>query len=115
MGEVTELLRRATADDRCPIDQIIAIVYSDLRRAARARLAGNDTTTLLNAMATGIGDASDSYGAFLASGLGATRAKLERLGVASRERTVPRLGLHQVCIEDPSGVVIELNDPSAEA
>jgi RNA polymerase sigma factor (TIGR02999 family) len=49
MGDVTELLRRARADDRRAIDQIIALVYPDLRRMAHARLAGNDTITLLDA------------------------------------------------------------------
>jgi catechol 2,3-dioxygenase-like lactoylglutathione lyase family enzyme len=32
-----------------------------------------------------------------------------------RERTVPSLGLHQVFMEDPSGVTIELNYPASEA
>jgi catechol 2,3-dioxygenase-like lactoylglutathione lyase family enzyme len=36
-------------------------------------------------------------------------------GIAIRERTVPSLGLHQVFIEDPSGVTIELNYPASEA
>jgi RNA polymerase sigma factor (TIGR02999 family) len=49
MGDVTELLRRARTDDHRAIDQIIAIVYPDLHRMARARLAGNDTITLLDA------------------------------------------------------------------
>jgi RNA polymerase sigma factor (TIGR02999 family) len=49
MGDVTELLRRARAEDRRAIDQIIALVYPDLHRMARARLAGNDTITLLDA------------------------------------------------------------------
>src|SRR5262245_20605173 len=49
MGDVTELLRRARADDPGAIDQVIALVYPDLRRMAQARLAGNDTITLLDA------------------------------------------------------------------
>jgi RNA polymerase sigma factor (TIGR02999 family) len=49
MGDVTELLRRARADDRRAIDQVVALVYPDLRRMAHARLAGNDTITLLDA------------------------------------------------------------------
>ena len=49
MGDVTELLRRAREDDRGAIDQIVAIVYPDLRRMAHARLAQNDTITLLDA------------------------------------------------------------------
>lgn len=53
--------------------------------------------------------------AFFATGLADMRARLARLGVASRERTVPGLKLHQVFIDDPNGVVIELNYPAAEA
>ena len=53
--------------------------------------------------------------AFFATGLGAMRAKLQHLGVQARERTVPALGLHQVFLDDPNGVVIELNYPAAEA
>ena len=52
--------------------------------------------------------------AFFATGLAEMRARLERLGVTRRERTVPTLGLHQVFIDDPNGVVIELNYPAAE-
>ena len=52
--------------------------------------------------------------AFSATGLGAMRAKLQQLGVELREREVPGLGLHQVFLTDPNGVVIELNDPAAE-
>jgi len=45
------------------------------------------------------------------------QAKLERLatlGIAVRERTVPAIGLHQLFLDDPNGVVIELNYPAAE-
>jgi len=53
--------------------------------------------------------------AFAATGLADMRARLARHGVAYRERTVPSLGLHQVFLEDPSSVTIELNYPAAEA
>jgi catechol 2,3-dioxygenase-like lactoylglutathione lyase family enzyme len=53
--------------------------------------------------------------AFFTDGLAAMRERLQRLGVKSRERTVPGIGLHQVFVEDPCGVVIELNYPAAEA
>jgi catechol 2,3-dioxygenase-like lactoylglutathione lyase family enzyme len=53
--------------------------------------------------------------AFAATGLSEMRARLERHGVAYRERTVPDLGLHQVFLEDPSQVTIELNYPAEEA
>jgi catechol 2,3-dioxygenase-like lactoylglutathione lyase family enzyme len=53
--------------------------------------------------------------AFAATGLPDMRARLERLNVPFRERSVPTLGLHQLFFEDPSSVTIELNYPAAEA
>jgi catechol 2,3-dioxygenase-like lactoylglutathione lyase family enzyme len=53
--------------------------------------------------------------AFRATGLSDMRARLQRQKVPFRERTVPSLGLHQVFIEDPSDVTIELNFPVSEA
>lgn len=53
--------------------------------------------------------------AFSATGLAAMRANLLAQGIAIRERTVPNLGLHQVFLDDPNGVVIELNYPASEA
>ena len=53
--------------------------------------------------------------AFAATGLEDLRARLKRHGIEYRERTVPSLGLHQVFLEDPSRVTIELNYPAAEA
>ena len=53
--------------------------------------------------------------AFLATDLSETYARLESAGVDFRERTVPSLGLHQVFLEDPSGVTIELNFAAEEA
>jgi len=53
--------------------------------------------------------------AFFATGLAAQRVTLARLGIAARERTVPGLGLHQLFVEDPNGIVVELNYPAAEA
>ncbi|MBC7940695.1 MAG: VOC family protein [Chitinophagaceae bacterium] len=52
--------------------------------------------------------------AFFATDLAATLARLQAHGVACRERTVPLLGLHQVFVDDPNGVVVELNFPVAE-
>jgi catechol 2,3-dioxygenase-like lactoylglutathione lyase family enzyme len=53
--------------------------------------------------------------AFAATGLAEMRARLKQHGIAYRERTVPSLGLHQVFLEDPSNVTIELNYPAGEA
>ncbi|KUZ02453.1 glyoxalase [Burkholderia territorii] len=52
--------------------------------------------------------------AFLATGVETTWRTLRAENVPWRDRTVPSLGLHQVFIEDPSGVTIELNFPAAE-
>ena len=52
--------------------------------------------------------------AFTASELDALRGRLARHAVPFRERTVPDLNLHQVFLEDPNGVTIELNFPAAE-
>ncbi|SPA42892.1 Glyoxalase/bleomycin resistance protein/dioxygenase [Cupriavidus taiwanensis] len=52
--------------------------------------------------------------AFLATGVQQLWVTLRAEGIAWRDRTVPSLGLHQVFIEDPSGVTIELNYPAAE-
>lgn len=51
--------------------------------------------------------------AFLATNWPAMRDHIQGLGVAYREREVPTMGLHQVFLEDPSGVTIELNYPDA--
>lgn len=53
--------------------------------------------------------------AFLASDLSDMRQRLQRLDLHYRERTVPSLKLHQLFIEDPSGITIELNFSADEA
>ena len=52
--------------------------------------------------------------ALLAAGLEGMLEKLRRLGVPYRERTVPAIGLHQLFLDDPCGLVIELNYPAVE-
>jgi catechol 2,3-dioxygenase-like lactoylglutathione lyase family enzyme len=52
--------------------------------------------------------------AFLATDVVSMWKTLEAEGIQWRDRTVPSLGLHQVFIEDPSGVTIELNFPASE-
>jgi catechol 2,3-dioxygenase-like lactoylglutathione lyase family enzyme len=52
--------------------------------------------------------------AFFATDLPATLARLQAGNIACRERTVPGIGLHQVFVDDPNGVVVELNFPAAE-
>ena len=52
--------------------------------------------------------------AFAATGLQQMLAHLKAGNVPHRERTVPSMGLHQIFLDDPSEVVIELNYPAAE-
>jgi catechol 2,3-dioxygenase-like lactoylglutathione lyase family enzyme len=52
--------------------------------------------------------------ALMTTGLEAMLAHLKKLGVPCRERTVPAIGLHQLFLDDPSGLVIELNYPAQE-
>jgi catechol 2,3-dioxygenase-like lactoylglutathione lyase family enzyme len=52
--------------------------------------------------------------AFFAKGLEEKIALLKSLNIPYRERTVPVLKLHQIFLDDPNGVVIELNYPAAE-
>lgn len=62
-----------------------------------------------------MGTGSVDHVAFLATELGAMRARLRAAGLPFTERTVPSLALHQVFVTDPSGVTIELNYPADEA
>ena len=52
--------------------------------------------------------------AFFANGLEEKIALLKQLNIPYRERTVPVMKLHQIFLDDPNGVVIELNYPAEE-
>jgi hypothetical protein len=60
------------------------------------------------------GSGAVDHEAFFADGLAAMLAHLKGLGINPRERTVPSIGLHQLFLDDPNGVVVELNYPAAE-
>jgi catechol 2,3-dioxygenase-like lactoylglutathione lyase family enzyme len=62
-----------------------------------------------------VGTGTFDHVAFLATGLADMRTRLREMGIEPRERSVPDLGLHQLFVEDPNGVTIELNYPVAEA
>lgn len=53
--------------------------------------------------------------AFFATGLETMLKHLKGINVTFRERTVPSIGLHQLFLDDPTGIVIELNYPEAES
>jgi catechol 2,3-dioxygenase-like lactoylglutathione lyase family enzyme len=55
------------------------------------------------------GTGSIDHVAFFADGLSTMLDHLKGQGVTFRQRTVPSIGLHQVFLDDPNGVVIELN------
>jgi catechol 2,3-dioxygenase-like lactoylglutathione lyase family enzyme len=66
-------------------------------------------------------DPSSLYGsgavdhiAFFAVGLEEKINLLKELKISYRERTVPVIGLHQIFLDDPNGIVIELNYQAAE-
>jgi catechol 2,3-dioxygenase-like lactoylglutathione lyase family enzyme len=60
------------------------------------------------------GSGAVDHVAFFADGLASMLAHLKTQGVEPRERTVPSIGLHQLFLDDPSGVVVELNYSAAE-
>ena len=60
------------------------------------------------------GSAAVDHIAFIASDLPDMHRRLQQSGLPYRERTVPGLGLHQLFVDDPSGVTIELNYPADE-
>ena len=60
------------------------------------------------------GSGAVDHVAFFSTGLKETLDRLKANGIEGRERTVPLLGLHQVFIDDPNGIVVELNFPAAE-
>ncbi|MDQ2779706.1 MAG: glyoxalase [Pseudomonadota bacterium] len=60
------------------------------------------------------GSGAVDHVAFFATGLQQMLTRLHEESVACRERTVPSLGLYQVFVEDPNGIVVELNYPAAE-
>ena len=86
---------------------IIGIDPNDAQ-GLKAYLGGRAETSLQ-------GTGAIAHVAFFTPGLAAMREPAQRLGIAARERTVPGLGLHQVFLDDPNGVVIELNYPATEA
>jgi catechol 2,3-dioxygenase-like lactoylglutathione lyase family enzyme len=59
--------------------------------------------------------ASVDHIAFNAADVELVREQLERTGVAAVHNTVPNGGPHQVFIEDPNGVRIEINVSSGSA
>jgi catechol 2,3-dioxygenase-like lactoylglutathione lyase family enzyme len=60
------------------------------------------------------GSGAVDHVAFVATELADMLERLRAAGIEPRQRTVPGVGLHQLFLDDPSGVVVELNYPMAE-
>jgi catechol 2,3-dioxygenase-like lactoylglutathione lyase family enzyme len=52
--------------------------------------------------------------AFFATGLEEKLKQIKALALPYQERTVPVIQLHQIFLEDPNGIIIELNYPAHE-
>jgi catechol 2,3-dioxygenase-like lactoylglutathione lyase family enzyme len=63
----------------------------------------------------GNGTGAVDHVAFAATNRAALLERCRKLNVPCRERTVPRSGAHQVFLQDPDGVTIELNYRADEA
>jgi catechol 2,3-dioxygenase-like lactoylglutathione lyase family enzyme len=64
--------------------------------------------------ATELGSGRLDHVAFLARDWASLKERLRLAKLSFVERTVPALGLHQVFLTDPSGVIVELNYPAGE-
>jgi catechol 2,3-dioxygenase-like lactoylglutathione lyase family enzyme len=87
---------------------IVHLIGDDPRDAA-----SRESYLGVRSVATGTGVLD--HIAFSAEGWSDMRARLRQLEVDYQERRVPALGLHQVFLQDPAGVTIELNYPAEEA
>jgi catechol 2,3-dioxygenase-like lactoylglutathione lyase family enzyme len=101
------LYNGARHPESCGVVHIIGVDLAN-SEGLKQYLGDRDVSTLN-------GTGTVDHMAFAATGLAEMRARLERNAIAYKERTVPDLGLHQVFIEDPSQVTIELNFPAREA
>lgn len=85
---------------------VIGIDPSD--RAGLANYLGDRNISTLH------GTGCIDHVAFSATGLDVMLKHLAHLDIEVRERTVSSLGLHQLFLDDPNGVVVELNYPASE-
>ncbi len=69
---------------------------------------------VIGAEASGSGTGTIDHVAFRSTHLQQLRDRLREAALRFEERTVPMLGVHQVFIEDPNGLTIELNFDPAE-
>ena len=101
------LYNGAPYPESCGVVHIIGIDLNN-PEGLKAYLGDKDLGTLE-------GTGTVDHMAFAATGLDEMRKRLSQHRIEFRERTVPSLGLHQLFLEDPSQVTIELNYPAQEA
>jgi catechol 2,3-dioxygenase-like lactoylglutathione lyase family enzyme len=91
------------------LNAVVHIIGMDRndREGLRKYLGDRDESTLR-------GTGALDHVAFFATGLAEMVERLRSQGIAPRQRTVPALGLHQLFLDDPNGVVVELNYPASE-
>ncbi len=96
-------------DHSSPVNAMVHVIGIDPHDAEGLKqyLGDRDTGSLH-------GTGAVDHIALMTTGLAAMLAHLQLLGVPCRERTVPSLGLHQLFLDDPCGLVIELNYPASE-
>ncbi|UVM19180.1 VOC family protein [Pseudomonas sp. B21-023] len=56
----------------------------------------------------GYGSGSLDHVSLRCEGLVQVQARLQSLGIAFRERVIPQIGEHQLFLEDPNGITIEM-------
>jgi len=98
-----------SGDTTNPANAVLHIIGMDPNDPAglKAYLGDRDVSSLH-------GSGAVDHVAFFATGLKDMLYHLKRVAIEPRERTVPAIGLHQLFLDDPNGVVIELNYPAAE-
>jgi len=119
MSDVTVLLRKLAADDPAAIGQLFELLYSDLHRMARSRLAQNGSITLLDT--TGLAHEAflrlnqagridlDSRGRFMAYVSKVLRAVIADF---ARKRNAERRGGDQVHVTLNTQIADEASAPA---
>ena len=102
-------LYRATADGQTVGTSVVHVVGIDAADAAGLVDYLGDKP-----LAPGAGTGALDHIAFAATDLAGTYARLHANRIAFRERKVPDMALHQLFIDDPDGVTIELNYAQAD-
>jgi catechol 2,3-dioxygenase-like lactoylglutathione lyase family enzyme len=69
----------------------------------------------LGTRSDGSGSGAIDHIAFRCNGLEATQQRLMDLGQSFEERVVPTIGEHQLFLQDPNGIAVELVFPFAES